>query len=51
MLVMFPFLNADDRAIASSYAVTFLVISFAVFVIFELILKRFGIGEEKNLFM
>jgi putative spermidine/putrescine transport system permease protein len=51
MLMMFPFLTSSDRTVASAYAVIFLVASLAVFLIFELILKRLGIGEQKHLFV
>lgn len=51
MLTMFPFLGSDDRAVASVYVVTYLIVSLAVFFIFELILSRLGVREQKNLFV
>lgn len=39
-LIMFPYLTSGDRTIASAYGLVFLLISLAVFLIFELLLKR-----------
>jgi putative spermidine/putrescine transport system permease protein len=50
MLTMFPFLTSDDRAISGVYVVSFLVLSLVVFLIFELILSRLGVREQKSLF-
>lgn len=45
-LVMFPFLTGGDRTIACAYGLTFIVVTFTVFFIFELLLKRFGVEEN-----
>ncbi len=50
VLVLFPYLSGGDRTIACAYSLVFLVITFAVFLIFELILRRFGAREEQNLY-
>lgn len=50
VLVLFPYLSGGDRTIACAYSAVFLVITFGVFFIFELLLKRFGVREEGNLY-
>jgi len=50
MTVMFPFLTNEDRSVAGVYAVSFLAVSLLVFIIFEIILKHFGVREQKSLF-
>lgn len=50
VLVLFPYLSGGDRTIACAYSMVFLVITFAVFFIFELLLKRFGMREEGDLY-
>lgn len=49
-VVMFPFLASGDRTIASAYGATFLIVNLAVFLLFELLLRRFGIKRRQNLF-
>lgn len=51
--VMFPYLSGSDRTIAAAYGLVFIVATFAVFLVFELILARFGYKERdsKNLFL
>ncbi len=49
-VTMFPFLVGEDRTIGSAYAVVFIGITFAVFFIFELLLKRFGIRKQGSFF-
>ena len=49
-VVLFPYLSSGDRTIAAAYGLTFIVITFAVFLIFELLLKRFGMKEERTLY-
>lgn len=44
-LVMFPYLNAGDRTIASAYGLVFMLVTFAVFLVFEVILKRYATRE------
>ncbi len=50
VLVLFPYLSGGDRTIACAYSTVFLLITFAVFFIFELLLKRFGVREEESLY-
>ncbi|MEE0846197.1 MAG: ABC transporter permease subunit [Eggerthellaceae bacterium] len=49
-VVLFPYLSSGDRTIAAAYGLTFIVITLAVFLIFELLLKRFGVSEDRNLY-
>lgn len=49
-VVLFPYLSSGDRTIAGAYGITFIVITLAVFLVFELLLKRFGLKEERNLY-
>jgi len=39
-MAMFPFLASGDRTVAAAYGVVFLVVSLAVFVLFEILLHR-----------
>ena len=39
-LTMFPYLASGDRTIASAYGVVFMVATLAVFLLFEVLLKR-----------
>ncbi|MEG0477039.1 MAG: ABC transporter permease subunit [Raoultibacter sp.] len=41
-VTMFPYLASGDRTIASAYGVVFLVVTFGVFLLFELLIKRFA---------
>lgn len=50
VLVLFPYLSGGDRTIACAYSTVFLLVTFAVFFIFELLLKRFGVREEESLY-
>ncbi|WP_251212861.1 ABC transporter permease [Adlercreutzia murintestinalis] len=50
VLVLFPYLSGGDRTIACAYSLVFLVVTFAVFLIFELLLRRFGAREEGSLY-
>lgn len=49
-VVLFPYLSSGDRTIAGAYGITFILITLAVFLLFELLLKRFGLREERNLY-
>lgn len=49
-LEMFPYLTGGDRTIASAYGVVFLVVTFAVFLLVEFLLKRFGFKAGQDLF-
>ena len=40
-VVMFPYLASSDRTIASAYGVVFLVVTLAVFAVFELLIRRY----------
>lgn len=40
-VVMFPYLASSDRTIASAYGVVFLLVTFSVFVLFELLVRRY----------
>jgi len=40
-MVMFPYLVSGDRTIAAAYGAVFLFVSLVVFVVFELLLKRY----------
>ena len=48
--VMFPYLSGGDRTIASAYGILFILATLIVFLIFEALLRRFGLTERKNLF-
>lgn len=50
VLVLFPYLSGGDRTIACAYSLVFLAVTFAVFLIFELVLRRFGVREEGELY-
>jgi putative spermidine/putrescine transport system permease protein len=50
-VVMFPFLSSGDRTIAASLSLVFLLSTFAVFLLFEWLLKRLGMRETKSLFI
>lgn len=41
-VVMFPYLASGDRTIASAYGLVFLAVTFAVFLFFEVLLKRYA---------
>lgn len=49
-VVLFPYLSSGDRTIAGAYGLAFILITFAVFLFFELLLKRFGLKEERTLY-
>lgn len=40
--IMFPYLAGGDRTIASAYGLVFLLVTLSVFLLFELLLKRFA---------
>lgn len=44
-LTMFPYLSGGDRTIASAYGLVFMLVTFAVFLVFEVILKRYATRE------
>lgn len=48
--VLFPYLSGGDRTIASAYGLVFIVSTFVVFLVFEVLLKRFGVEERRRLF-
>ncbi len=50
VLTLFPYLSGGDRTIACAYSMVFLVVTFSVFFIFELLLRRFGVRDEGNLY-
>ena len=50
VLVLFPYLSGGDRTIACAYSLVFLVVTFAVFFVFELLLRRFGVREGDDLY-
>lgn len=50
VLTLFPYLTGGDRTIACAYSLVFLVVTFAVFLLFEVMLKRFGVREEGGLY-
>lgn len=50
VLVLFPYLSGGDRTIACAYGLVFIVVTFLVFLVFELLLRRFGICEERSMF-
>ena len=39
-----------SRTIACAYSLVFLVVTFAVFFVFELLLRRFGVREGDDLY-
>ena len=39
-LIMFPYLSSGDRTMASAYGAVFLVVIFAVFLLFEVLLRK-----------
>ncbi|MGI6033008.1 MAG: ABC transporter permease [Coriobacteriales bacterium] len=49
-LTMFPYLTGSDRTVASAYGIVFLVSTFVVFLILELVLKKFGYRTRQNLY-
>lgn len=49
-VVMFPYFSGGDRTIASAYGLAFIIVTFAVFAIFEVLLKRVGVEEDAELF-
>lgn len=49
-LTMFPYLSGGDRTIAAAYGLVFIAATFAVFLLFEFLLKRFGLREERTLY-
>lgn len=48
-LVMFPYLTGGDRTIACAYGLAFLVVTFVVFFVFEILLKRLGMEENSEM--
>ena len=48
--VMFPYLSGGDRTIAAAYGIMFIIATLAVFLVFEWLLKRFGIRESQELY-
>lgn len=48
--VMFPYLSGGDRTIASAYGILFIVATLVVFLIFELLLRRVGLRERRELY-
>lgn len=48
--VMFPYLSGGDRTIASAYGILFILATFAVFLLFEWLLRRFGLSERTDLY-
>ena len=50
VLVLFPYLSGGDRTIACAYSLVFLAVTFAVFLAFELVLRRFGVREGGGLY-
>lgn len=46
-VIMVPFLQGSDRAIASAYSLMFLLVSLGVFLIFEFFVKRFYAGGNQ----
>lgn len=49
-LTMFPYLASGDRTIASAYGVVFMVVTFGLFFIFELLIKRFTHSSQVEYF-
>lgn len=50
VLTLFPYLTGGDRTIACAYSLVFLAVTFAVFLLFEVMLKRFGVREGGGLY-
>ena len=50
VLVLFPYLSGADRTIACAYSLVFLVVTFVVFLAFEVLLRRFGVKEREGLY-
>ena len=50
VLVLFPYLSSGDGTITCAYSLVFLVVTFAVFFVFELLLRRFGVREGDDLY-
>lgn len=48
--VMFPYLSGGDRTIAGAYGILFILATFVVFLIFEWLLKRFGMRDRAALY-
>ena len=48
--VMFPYLSGGDRTIAAAYGISFILATFVVFLIFEWLLRRFGLGKRTDLY-
>lgn len=46
-VVMFPYLASGDRTIASAYGVVFLVVTFTVFLFFQLLLRRYAFNKTE----
>ena len=44
-MLMFPYLGGGDRTIASAYGIVFILVIFGVFLLFEVLLKRFAAHE------
>lgn len=49
-LVLFPYLAGGDRTVAAAYGVVFIAVTFAVFALFELLLRRVRPAGESNLY-
>lgn len=49
-VVMFPYLASGDRTIACAYGAVFLLVTFAVFLLFETLLRRLGFKRQQSLF-
>lgn len=50
VLVLFPYLTGGDRTIACAYSLVFLAVTFAVFLIFELLLRKLRVEEDRGLY-
>ena len=50
VLTLFPYLTGGDRTIACAYSLVFLAVTFPVFLLFEVMLKRFGVREGGGLY-
>lgn len=49
-LVLFPYLSGGDRTVAGAYGLAFIVITLAVFALFELLLHKVSAVEERGLY-
>lgn len=49
-VVMFPYLSGGDRTIAAAYGLVFIASTFAVFLFFEWLMRRFGMREDGELY-